>query len=214
MDCVVHEILQARILEWVAFPFSKGSFQPRDRTQVSCIAGIVYTSWATREAQECWTGFSSVQSLSHVQLFGTPWTAGCQASLSITNSQSLLKLMCITSVISSHHLILCHPTISSSVIPFSSCLQSLPASRSLPMSQFFVSGGQSIGVAALAPVLPMNIQDWFHKGSPRILEWIAYHFSRQSSRPRNRTRVSGIAGGFFTNWAIRDWSLKLVNFPS
>ena len=54
----------------------------------------------------------------------------------------------------------CHPTISSSVVPFSSCLQSFPASLSLQMSQFFTSGGQSIGVSASASVLPMNIQDW------------------------------------------------------
>ena len=58
----------------------------------------------------------------------------------------------------------CHPTISSSVIPFSSCLQSFPTSGSLPMSQFFASGGLSIGVAASASVLPMNIQDWFPLG--------------------------------------------------
>ena len=55
----------------------------------------------------------------------------------------------------------CHPTTSSSVIPFSSRLQSFPASGSFPMSQFFTSGGQSIGVSASASVLPMNIQDWF-----------------------------------------------------
>ena len=55
----------------------------------------------------------------------------------------------------------CHPTIPPSVIPFSSCLQSFPASASFPMSQFFPSGGQSIGVSALASVLPMNIQNWF-----------------------------------------------------
>ena len=54
----------------------------------------------------------------------------------------------------------CHPTISSSVIPFSSCLQSFPASGSFPVSQSFASGGQSIGVSASASVLPMNIQDW------------------------------------------------------
>ena len=58
----------------------------------------------------------------------------------------------------------CHPTISSSVIPFSSCLQSFPASGSFPMSQFFASGGQSIGVSASTSVLPMNIQDWFRLG--------------------------------------------------
>ena len=48
--------LQARILEWVAFPFSKGSSQPRDRTQVSCLQGGFFTSWAAREAQELWSG--------------------------------------------------------------------------------------------------------------------------------------------------------------
>ena len=58
----------------------------------------------------------------------------------------------------------CHPTISSSVIPFSFCLQSFPALGSFPMSQFFASGSQSIGVSASASVLPMNIQDWFPLG--------------------------------------------------
>ena len=58
----------------------------------------------------------------------------------------------------------CHPTISSSAIPFSSCFQSFPASGSFPMSQFFTSGGQSIGVSASASVLPMNIQDWYPLG--------------------------------------------------
>ena len=58
----------------------------------------------------------------------------------------------------------CHPTISSSVVPFSCCLQSFPASGSFPMSQFFTSGGQSIGISASTLVLPMNIQDWFPLG--------------------------------------------------
>ena len=58
----------------------------------------------------------------------------------------------------------CHPTILSSVVPFSSCLQSLSASGSFPMSQFFTSGSQSIGVSASASVLPMNIQNWFPLG--------------------------------------------------
>ena len=58
----------------------------------------------------------------------------------------------------------CHPTISSSVIPFSSCLQSFPASGSFQMSQFFASGGQRIGVSASTSVFPMNIQDWFPLG--------------------------------------------------
>ena len=98
----------------------------------------------------------SVQSLSCVQLFATPWTASHQASLSITNYQSLLKLMSIESVMPSSHLILCRP--------FSSHLQSFPASGSLQMSQFFASGGQSIGVLASTSVPSMNVQDWFPLG--------------------------------------------------
>ena len=64
---------------------------------------------------------------------------------------------CSNSCPSNHR---CHPTISSSVIPFSSCLQSFPASGSFPVNQFFASGGQSIGASVSASVLPMNIQDW------------------------------------------------------
>ena len=98
--------------------------------------------------------FSSVQLLSCGRFFVTPWTAACQASLSITSSQSLLKRMSIEAVMPSNHLILC--------CPFSCCLQSFPASGSFPMSQFFAYGGQSIG--ASASVLPMNRQDWFPLG--------------------------------------------------
>ena len=68
----------------------------------------------------------------------------------------------------------CHPTISSSVVPFSSCLQSFPASGSFPMSQFFESGGQNIGVSASASVLPMNIQTDFIYNMKFILKLIFY----------------------------------------
>ena len=98
---------------------------------------------------------SSVQSLSHVQLFATPWTAACQASLSITISQSPLKLMSRESVMPSNHLILCHPLL---LLP-----SIFPASESFLMSQFFPSG-QSTGASGSASVLPMNIQDWFSLG--------------------------------------------------
>ena len=94
----------------------------------------------------------AVQSLSCVRLFVTPWTAALQASLTFTISRSLLKVMSVE---------WCHPTISSSIIPFSSCLQSFSASGSFLMSWFFTSDGQSIGASTLALVLPMNIQDWF-----------------------------------------------------
>ena len=96
--------------------------------------------------------FSSVQSLNRVQLFVTPWITTHQASLSIISSRSSLKLMSIKSVMPS--------SISSSVVPFSSCPQSLPASESFPMSQLFASGGQSTGVSASASFLPKKSQGW------------------------------------------------------
>ena len=102
------------------------------------------------------TLFSSVQSLSHVQLFATPWTAARQASLSNINSQSLLKLMSVELVMTSNH--------PSSVVNFSSCLQSFPASGSFLTSQFFASDGQSIEASASASDLPVNIQGWFPLG--------------------------------------------------
>ena len=106
--------------------------------------------------------FSSVQSFSHARLFVTPWTAAHPASLSITNSR-LYSNSCPASR-------WCHPTISSSVVPFSSCFQSFPASGSFQMSQFFTSGGQSIGVSASASILPKNIQDWSPLG---LTGWIS-----------------------------------------
>ena len=72
----------------------------------------------------------------------------------------------------------CHPAISSSVIPFSSCLQSFPASGSFPMSQLFTSGGQSIGASASASVLPMNIHDWFPLGLTDLISLQSKGFSR------------------------------------
>ena len=78
----------------------------------------------------------------------------------------------------------CHPTISSSVIPFSSCLQSSPASGSFQMSQLFTSGGQSIGVSASTTVLPMNTQDWFPLG---WTGWISLQFKGLSRVFSNTT---------------------------
>ena len=76
----------------------------------------------------------------------------------------------------------CHPTISSSVIPFSSCLQSFPASGSFPMSRFFTSGGQSIGTSA--PVLPMNVQDWFPLGLTGLISLQSKGLSRVFFTPQ------------------------------
>ena len=121
---------------------------------------------------------SSVQfSHSVMSNFATPWTAACQDSLSIAKSRSLLKLMSIESVIPSNHLILCRP--------FSSCLQSFPASGSFQMSQLFISGDQRIGVSASTSVLPMNIQDWSPLG---WTGWISYE-SKGLSRVFSNTTV-------------------------
>ena len=83
----------------------------------------------------------------------------------------------------------CHPTISSTVVPFSSCLQSFPASGSFSMRQFFASGGQSIGASASASVLPMNIQEWFSLG------WTGWIFlqSKELSRVFSITPVQNIS---------------------
>ena len=129
---------------------------------------------------------SSVQSLSRVRLlFATPWIAAHQASLFITVSQSSLRLASIESVMPSSHLILSHPAISSSVIPFSSCPQSLPGSESFPRSQLFTWGGQSTGVSALASFLPKNTQDWSPLG---WIGWISLQ-SKELSRVFSNTTV-------------------------
>ena len=111
-----------------------------------------------------------VQSLSHVWLLATPWIAAHQASLSIINFRSYSN-SCLLSW-------WCHPTISSSVIPFSFCLQSFPASGSFPVSRFFTSGGQSIGVSASASVLPVNNKDWFPLGLTGLISLLSKGLSR------------------------------------
>ena len=111
--------------------------------------------------------FSSVQSPSHVQLFATPWIAAQQASLSITNSRSLPKLMSIELVMPSSHLILCRPLLLLPPIP--------PSIRVFSNESALPWGGQSTGVSPSASVLPMNTQDW----SPS--EWTGW-ISLQSKR--------------------------------
>ena len=123
--------------------------------------------WVSKDPAHHYKLVGAVQSLSHVWLFANPWTAARQDSLSFTVSWSLLKLMSIELVM---------PSISSSVVPFSSCPQSFPASGSFQMSQLFTSGGQSIGVSA--GVLPMNIQDWFPLGLTGLISLQSKGLSR------------------------------------
>ena len=143
---------------------------------------------------------SSVQSLSRVRLFATPWIAARQASLSITNSRSSLRLMPSSQW--------CHPAISSSVVPFSSCPPPLPASESFPMSQLFTWGGQSTGVSALASVLP-NTQDW----SP--LGWTGWTSLQSKGLSRVFSNTTGQKYQFFSaqlswqsNSHIHTWPLE------
>ena len=136
---------------------------------------------------------SSVQSLSRVWLFATPWTAAHQASLSITNSQSLFKLMSMESVMPSNHLILCHPLL---LLP-----SIFPSIRvfSWWVCQFFASGGQSTGVLASASVLPMNIQGWFPLGLIGL--------------PRGETQNLSTITGSDSCW-LWDVMSKLLNLTS
>ena len=130
-DSSIHGILQARILEWIAIPFSRGSFQPRNQSWISCIAGKLFTSEPP----------------------GKPKHEVFQAGQN-TGVGSLLLLRGI-----------------------------------------FPTQGSNPGFPRCRQIL----YQLSHKGSPRILEWVACPFSRGSSQPRNRTGVSCMAGGFLTN---------------
>ena len=155
-------------------------------SKVSCIAGRFFTNWAIGEAFE-----SSVSSVQSLVTSSSLWPRGLQHTRPpcpspptpgvYSNSSPLIQW--------------CHPTISSSVIPFSSCPQSLPASGSFQMSQFLASDGQSIGVSASTSVLPMNIQDWFPLG------WTS-GISLQSKGP---SRV-------FSNTTVQKHQLKSSGF--
>ena len=110
-----------------------------------------------------------------------PWTAACQASLSFSITQSLLRLISIKSVMPSNHLVFCHPLLL--------LRQSFPASRSFLMSQLFPSGGQSTGVSASASVLPMNIQGWFPLGLTGLISLLSKGLSRVFSNNSTLTSI-------------------------
>ena len=104
----------------------------------------------------------------------------------------------------------CHPTISSSVIPFSSCPQSFPASGSFPMSHLFTSGGQSTGVSASASVLPMNIQNWFPLGLTGLISLQSKGLSRRvfSNTTVQKHQLSGAQSSLWFNSHIHTWLLE------
>ena len=209
----VHGISQATILEWVVISFSRRSSWPRDLTHVSspCIGGRILYHWATREAQA--RVISSLQTvyqtsvsaclllLSHVWLFTTPWTAAHQAACpspgACSNSCPLSQW--------------CHPTILSSVVPFSSCFKSFPASGSFPMSELLASGGQSIRTSASVSILPMNIQGRFPLGLTGLISLMSKGFSRVfSSTTIWRHQFFGAQLSLWSNPHINTWLLETL----
>ena len=143
----------------------------------------------------------SVQLLSGVRLFVTLWTPACQASLSFTNSQSWLKLMSIESVMPSNHLILCSPLL---LLP-----SIFPSIRVFSMSQFFTSGGQSIGVSASAFVVPPKIQDWSPLGWTGLLSMLSKGISRVfSSTTIEKNKFFSTQLSLWSNSHIHTWLLK------
>ena len=196
----IHGVVQARILAWFAIP-PPGDSQPRDWTcsllhwqegslplsylysplkwvLVGKYLATVYFLDYTLQKQKQPKNYGSVQLLTLVWLFGTPWTAAGLASLSFTSSQSLLRLMSMSleSMMPSNHFILC--------VSFASCLKSFSASGSFQTNRFFTSGGQSIGVSVSVSVLPMNIQDWFPLG---WTGWLSLQFKGLSRVFSNTT---------------------------
>ena len=141
-----------------------------------------------------------VQSLSHVQLFATPWTAACQASLSFTITQSFLKLMSIESVMPSNHLILCRPFL---------LLPSVFPRVFSRVSWFFASCGQSIGASVSASVLPVNIQGWLLLGLTGLISMLSKGLSTVfSSTTIWKHQFFGVQPSLGSNSHIHTWLLE------
>ena len=164
-------ILQARTLEWVAISFSNA-----------------------------WNWKVKVKSLSRARLLATPWTGAYQASLSITNYWSLLKLMSIESVMPSNHLILCHPLLLPPSL-FSSI-------RVFSNESAVRSGSQNIGTLASASVLPMNIQDWFPLGLTGLISLLSKGLSRIFSNTAvQKHQFFGAQSSLWSGSHIHTWLL-------
>ena len=194
MDCsppgsFVHEIFQARILEWVAISFSRGSSWPRNRAQVSCIAGRFFPNWATREAQGGEPGLNS--GLNSRRLF---WLAFHSLILTLTCD----RWPCGSSepwAPGKPNITECDPD-SDTVLAWK--------------AQGPLAAESESEVTQSSPILATPV-DYSLPGSSihgifqaRVLEWVAISFSRGSSWPRDWTQVSRIAGRRFTVWATRE----------
>ena len=201
-DNSVHGILQERIQEWVAILFSRGYFQPKDWTQVSCIAGSFLNKSEPSGKpffKDYWCGISLwIMEIFSTHLGKTGLVHGCcsVAQLCLTSCNTMDSS---TPGFLVHHYIKkmakkkkkkdgsmdmspfrwrWYPNILSSVVRFFSCLQSFPASGSFPLKSVFRSCGQSIGVSTSTSVLPMNIQDWFPSGLTGLISLQSQGLSR------------------------------------
>ena len=150
----VHGILQARILEWIAIPSSRGISQPRDRTLVSCIAGRFFTIWATGKSYICIMLFKSFSVSTSIENFSSvQFSHSVVSDFVRPHGLKHTRPPCPspTPGVYSNSCPLswwCHQTISSYVTLFSSCPRFFRASQSFPINQLFVSGSQSIGASA------------------------------------------------------------------
>ena len=182
MDCSptgssIHGIFQARVLEWGVIAFSRGSSQCRDQSCVFFTGRQIVYPWATREILRIWLNVQLSHSVmsDSLQAHGLQHTRlPCPSPIpgAYSNSCPLSRW--------------CHPTISSSVIPFSSHFL---ASGSFLRSQFFASSGQSIGALASASVLPMNIQDWFPLGLTSLISLLSKRLSRVLQHHNSKTSI-------------------------
>ena len=143
--------------------------------------------------------FSSVQLLSHVRLFATPWTAAPQASLSITNSQSLLKLMSIDSVMSSNHLIFCHPLLLLPSIFPSIRVFSNESALHIRWPKYW----------SVSFILPVNIQGWFPLGLTSLISLLSKGLSRVFSNTTVwKHQFFGAQPSLWSNSHIHTWLLE------
>ena len=166
------------------------------KTLKESFSGVYIKLWYLKEKQ-----FLVVQSLSHVWHSATSWAVACQAPLSSTISRSLLKFISIELVMLSSHLIFYHP--------FSSNLQSFPASGSFPMSRLFPSGGQSIEASASTSVLTMNIQDWFPIGLTGLISLQSKGLSRVfSNTTTQKHQFFSAQPSLWSNSHIHTWLME------
>ena len=197
----VHGTSQARTQGWVTISFSRESSRPRDQTRVSRIAG----GFVTTEPPLLFCRSIMSNSLPLVSGLMSPLVLrGLQHARPPCPSPSpgVCSNWCSLSR-------WCHPTISSSVGPFSFCPQSFPASGSFLMSHFFVSDGQSIGASASASVLPMNIQGWFSLWLTGLISLLSKGLSTVFSNTTvQKHQFFGTQLSLWSNSHLQTWLLK------